>query len=175
LLANDTAAFAGASIGSGSGSVSFKDDYGTYTFADSDSVSTIDMKVYAGLNQWYLFMQTGTISPDSVYLNDMDYTAFGFGVLRKADYWKIDAGPVSIVPEGDFEIAYDSVSGSNFNAAGLLFSFDAGVAFALSDLPNLELTTGFGYDLHVVNDDSTSNGSWNFSSLQFNIGARYNF
>jgi hypothetical protein len=179
VMANELAGvFAGATIGGGSGSVSISSDTGTYTFIDGkDGVSTNDFKIYGGYNNLYLYYQGGTISPDTQYLDDLTYTSFGAGFLAQAKSWEQKLGVVSIMPEGDFEIGVDSVTGNGFDATGLLISLDAGVAVGFTDLPYLSLTAGVGYDIHVVNDSTSTarEGSWNFTSLNANIGARVKF
>jgi hypothetical protein len=182
LYADKETVFVGGTLGGGSGTVSITDSNTAVTFTDSSDITSSDAKIYIGYGQIYGFMQTGTLKPKTQYLNDLDYTAYGVGFLRKANFWKMDLKVVNIVPEFDAEIAYDSVTGNNFkDASGLLISIDAGLGFSIPKFENLELVAGVGYDIHVVNNsDSTDNngyvsGSWNMTSLNVNFGARYNF
>jgi len=170
--------YAGINVNAGSGSVKLHSSNGTnYTFTDSDSVSANAFKAYAGYQSLYAFYEHGGISPDTRYLNDLTYDAIGLGFLRRATFWKKTIAGVEIVPEGDFEIGYDKVTGSGFDASGLLLAFDAGIATHIESWKNISLTAGVGYDIHVVNDNTSTNldGSWNFTSLNVNVGVRYDF
>jgi hypothetical protein len=179
LAADEEKVFIGGNIGGGNGTVKIhsSDSNSNFTFTDSEKISTSDLKVYAGYGQVYGFYQSGTISPDTQYMDDLDYQVIGLGWMRKAEFWKLETSIVNIVPEFDAEIGYDEVTNSNFDGSGLLLSFDFGIGLALADFKNVELTAALGYDIHVVNDSTSSSydGSWNFGSLQATIGARYNF
>jgi len=171
--------FFGASAGVGTGYVGYSaDNDKTYTFTDSSDLSTTDAKLYAGYKNWYGFMQLGTLSPATKFMDDMDYTAFGIGYLSEVERWSFELGPINAVPEFNLGLGYDSVKGKGndvFEASGLLVLVEGGLAFSLNDFKNLKITTDIGYDLHVVNQSGDNGGSWNFGAFKFNVGARYAF
>ena len=172
--------FVGLKLGAGSGKVALTDGNTAATFTDSDSISTTDMQVYAGLGHLYLFYQTGTISPDTKYMGDFDYNAFGLGWLTSWKKYTISG--FNIQPEFSVGLGYDSLTGNgngiyDDDKTGLLLTLSLGGAFSLASFEHLKLTADIGYDLHVVNDSSSSanDGSWNFGAIRYNIGVRYGF
>jgi len=165
--------YVGGTLGGGSGSWSLTDGDTTWT-PPEDGISTTDMKIYAGKRSIYGFIQTGTVSFDGSYA-DMDYTAIGVGYLGRIDSWRQNFAAGSLMPEFDAEIAFDSMTEGNDDFAGFLLSADLGVAVSLLAIPELEFTAGVGYDLHAVKDDANSDYTYNFGSVNFNIGAKYNF
>ncbi len=171
------AAFVGGTYSSGSGSVQLVQDSGTYSFTDSSDVASSEMKLYAGYGDVYLFYQIGTIETTSSFMNDLDYSVFGLGYYKEAERWKKELGPVSVVPYYDIEIGYDTLTEqtSGEKLVGLLLGFDFGLAVSPTSLENVDITAGVGYEVHVANDDQINSGSWNFSSFNFNLGARYTF
>ena len=179
--ADEDKVFIGGTLGGGSGTIKISSSGGSnYTFTDSSDMSSSDVKLYVGYGQLYGFYQTGTLSPDTQYLKDLDYSAFGVGFLRRANFWALNTAVGDLVPEFDAELGYDSVTNSanDFDASGLFISVDVGAAFTIKAVKGLAITAGVGYDLHVVNDDRSTNqydGSWNMTSLEAHVGARYSF
>lgn len=172
--AGENGLYVGGTLGGGAGSLSYETDYGSYTYAE-DGISTTDMKIYAGKRSLYIFMQMGTISTDTSALSDMDYTAYGLGYLWRSPRFAMDLDAVTIMPQFDAEIAYDTTTLNSVDMSGFLVSADIGVAIATPSLPALEFTVDLGYDLHALTDDSAYSGTWNFGALTFNVGAKYNF
>jgi len=164
--------YVGGTLGGGSGSWSYNDGDTTYTPSD-DAITTTDMKIYAGKRSIYGFIQMGTISSDTY--GDLDYTAVGIGYLGRIDSYRQNFAAGSLMPEFDAEIAYDTMSQNDSDASGFLLSADLGVAVSLLAIPELEFTAGVGYDLHAVKYDANSDYTYNFSSFNFNVGAKYNF
>jgi len=180
--ADDDKVFVGGNFGGGSGTIkiSSSNTNSTYTFTDSSDLSSTDTKLYVGYGQWYGFYQTGTLSPKTQYLKDLDYNAYGVGFLRRANFWALNTSVGDLVPEFDAELGYDSVTNSanNFDASGLFISVDVGAAFTLKAISGLAVTAGVGYDIHVVNDNTSTqqyDGSWNMTSLEAHAGVRYSF
>jgi len=173
LYAGKNGIYVGGTIGGGSGSWSYNDGTTSYTPAEA-GLSTTDMKLYVGKRSLYAFIQTGSITYDGNYADD-DYTAVGIGYLGRIESYKQNFSAGSLMPEFDAELGYDSVSGDGDDFAGLLLSADLGVAVSLIAIPELEFTAGLGYDLHAVKSSANSEYTLNFSSFNFNIGAKYNF
>ena len=99
--------FVGGTLQTGGGEVSYTNDYGSYTFAEP-GLSTADTKVFVGINDYYLFAQSGVISFDTPLLNDVTYSAFGIGFIYSSDKYKKVVGPLTIKPEIDLEIGVES-------------------------------------------------------------------
>lgn len=171
--------FVGGTYGGGFGSVKLSTDGSKYKFVDSDDVSSFDLNLYVGYQNIYLFYQRGTVKTSTVDFNDLDYSTFGFGYLYKMEKFKKDFEVVSVTPEYDVKIGYNLMTEetTNDNLLGLLVGFDVGLSASPTALENLDITVGLGYDFHAVNNAQSinRNGTWNFSSLNFNIGARYKF
>jgi len=171
VSASDT--YVGVSIGGGSGSFSYATDGDSYAYANDD-ITTSNMKVYAGMGRYYGFFQTGAITL-SINDEDLDYTAFGIGYLVQADKFRKELGPVSLTPEFHVELGLDgATSDESGDFTGILIAADLGLSLGVKNIP-LDFTVDLGYDVHVLNDDTNNDGSWNFSSMHLNFGARYNF
>jgi len=172
--------FIGVKGGVGSGTVSLSDSNGdAYTFTDSDSITTKDTQIYIGLDSLYLFYQTGTIETDTNDMGDFDYNAFGIGYFKSFN--SLTSGKTEIKPEFMIGIGYDKLTGNGNGSLdddkqGILIPISLGVSMGMKSFP-IKLTADIGYDIHVVNDtDSTENdSSWNYMSLRYNLGIRYNF
>jgi hypothetical protein len=165
----------GGAIGSGSGTLSYETDNASYTLAD-DGIDSTDTKLYVGYGNLYGFVKNGTLDPAATQATDMDYSAIGVGYLAKFESLNTDLGFIAVEPEGFIEIGYDKITESNTaEAAGLLLGGGLGVAIHLPSLPNVSLTASIGYDIHAVKEDASDNGTWNFRSMQYLIGARANF
>ena len=171
--------YVGGSIGSGSGSWARVKNDVTYT-PPIDGLSTSDMKFYVGKRSVYAFVQMGTITPDDAALSTIDYTAVGVGYLGRLDSMRFNFEAGSLTPEFNAEIAFDSADYSygDFSGSfsGFLLSADLGVAVSLVALPALEFTANVGYDMHaLLDDEATDDVTYNFGSLNFTVGAKYNF
>ena len=187
--AGDNGLYVGGTIGGGSGSWSYETDTTSYSFDDDDGLSTSDMKFYVGKRSVYAFIQMGTITPDHTTSPAINYTAVGIGYLGRLDSMRVNFEAGSLTPEFNAEIAFDTATSASEDFGGLLLSADLGVAVSLVALPVIEFTANIGYDLHVLNvsdtasgyygyiDDHNGNGtgSFNFSALNFTVGAKYNF
>jgi hypothetical protein len=168
--------------GSGKVKVSTDSDY-SYTFTDSEDISTSGYKLYVGSGKWYGFYQSGTISPDTHYMSDHDYTAFGIGYLYRSNPKKISVINARFI--FDIGLGYDKLTSSgntiyDKDKTGILVEFSAGGAFSLASFDKVSLNVGIGYELHAVKDsvsDSYGDGSgtWNFGSLIFTSGISYSF
>ena len=184
LKNSDDGLFVGGTLGGGSGQVSLSTDTSSYTFSDS-SISTSDTKLYAGIGNYYLFYQTGTIKTGTSSLSDYGYNAFGIGGYGKMESSKMDFKAFSLTPEYDLEVGFDSLSGNDrwisSNASGFLISVDVGLALQIAHIENLSFTADIGYDLHAIKSSLSStnyygsSATWNFTSLNMNFGARYGF
>ncbi|GAB6045014.1 hypothetical protein JCM11957_06120 [Caminibacter profundus] len=174
--------FVGAKIGGGSGKVSVSSSSGnSYTFTDSDSISTTDTQIYVGKGRFYLFYQTGKITTDSKYIGDFDYNAFGIGYYYPFQK-KFSISSVKIQPEFMIGIGYDSLTGKSSGTydddkTGILIPMSLGVSVSTKSFESIKLTADMGYDIHVVNDSTSTSydGSWNFSGFRYNVGVRYSF
>ncbi len=183
LKSSDNGLFVGGTLGGGSGVVTLNTDTRSYTFADDPSISTSDTKLYAGIGQYYLFYQTGSVATGTSSLKDYNYGAFGIGGYGKMENSKMDFKAFSLTPEYDLELGLDSFSGNDgwiSDASGFLLSVDIGLALQIANIENLSLTADLGYDVHVIKSSTSSyyNGSsatWNFTSLNMNFGARFSF
>ena len=165
--------FVGGTVGGGSGSWSAETETTSYTPAE-DGLSTTDMKIYVGKGSLYGFMQTGTITFDGNY-NDETYTAYGVGYIGKMYDYRQTFAAGTIEPQYDVELAFDSMTFDDADATGFLLSADIGVAVSLIAMPALQFTADVGYDLHAVKTDAESEITYNFGSLNFNVGAKFSF
>lgn len=171
--AGDNGLYVGGSIGGGSGSWSRVQNDVTYT-PSVDGLSSSDMKFYVGKRSLYAFVQMGTLSIDSSG-QTIDYTAVGLGYLGRLDSMRFNFEAGTLTPEFNAEFAFDTAILDNGDMAGFLLSADLGVAVSLIALPALEFTANVGYDLHGLAYDSSDDVTYNFGSLNFTVGAKYNF
>jgi hypothetical protein len=171
-----TSFFIGGSLNIGSGVVTYAVDDNAYTFTDGDGLTTIDTKFYVGLTEYYFFKQIGSISFETSQLKDMTYSAYGIGRLHQFRNNALKIAGLMFTPEFSYAIGLDSVTDGTEELFGFLLSANLGLSFAIEKIDNLSVNAGLGYDLHAVNDDDpTSTGTWNFTSLNVTAGARFQF
>jgi len=166
--------FIGGSIGAGSGSYGYVINDVKYEPAEA-GISTSDIKIYAGINSIYLFMQTGSISFDN-NSGDADYTAYGVGYKHAFEDYQGSFASVTIMPVFDAELGYDTITADGTSdASGFLLSADLGIAASVSAIPAVTFTADLGYDMHAVKDSSSSDRTWNFGSMTVAVGANFAF
>ena len=173
--------FLGVNNVGGAGTVSLTKNDESYTFRDTDEISTSGMKAYVGIGSIYAFYQSGTLTVDTMYMGNQDYTAFGLGYLKEGTPTKVMG--INGRYLFDAYLGYDTMTSDGTgefdkDKSGFLAGFTLGGGFSLASFDNVELTVGVGYELHAVKDDDTADNddsTWNFGSIIYTTGLKVSF